>query len=82
MQRTYTGRFESSIVRFVHQGIIKVIHRCFALQSEVMKMLEDCKRERGPGTSETCREPRRAKKLVCKEITASWLIALAIRDIN
>jgi hypothetical protein len=45
-------------------------------------MLEDGKCEHGPGTSETCREPRRAKQLVCKEITAGRLIALAIRNVN
>jgi hypothetical protein len=55
-QRTYRGRFETSIVRFVHQGIVKVISRCLALQSKMVEVFENCKCERGPGTSETCRK--------------------------
>ena len=62
----------------MYQGIIKVICRRLALQSEMVKLFEDRKRECSPGTSETCWEPRRTKELVCEEVTASRLVTFAV----
>ena len=77
-KRSYRRRVKASIVGFVHQGMIKVICCSLALQSEMMKVLEHCEREGHARVIEACREQQRAKELVCEEITARWLVALAI----
>jgi hypothetical protein len=62
--KTYRTGFETSVIRFMHERVVKVVRRSSALQCQVMEVLEHSKREHSPGKSEAGREPRGLKEPV------------------